>query len=57
MGKTIRSEDSPYSLPKIEQLRESFKSAIPYLTPMPKTDETRLWKTQCMELFNIISFR
>ena len=32
MGKTIKGEERPYSRPKIEQLREAFKSAIPHLT-------------------------
>ena len=29
MGKTVKGEESPYSQPKLEQLREAFKTAIP----------------------------
>jgi len=32
LGRKIRGEESPYSRPKIDDLREAFKKAIPYLT-------------------------
>lgn len=42
MGKTVRGEEAPYSRPKIEQLREAFKSAVPYLTLNPRAGVERI---------------
>jgi hypothetical protein len=57
MGKIVRGEESPYSMPKIEQLRDAFKSAMPYLTLTPKADETRLWKMQALQNLELLHAR
>ncbi len=54
MGKTVKGEEAPYSQPKIEALREAFKSAIPYLTLSPKIDETQIWKAQARQSLEML---
>ena len=36
-GRKVRGEEAPYSKPKIEQLRQSYKEALPHLTFMTPT--------------------
>jgi hypothetical protein len=40
LGKTVRGEEAPYSRPKIEALRDAFRSALPYLSLAPSTDKS-----------------
>ncbi len=54
MGKTVKGEESPYSQPKIEALREAFKSATPFLTLIPKVDETGMWKAQARQSIEML---
>jgi integrase len=36
LGKKVGGEEAPYSQPKLEQLREAFRAAIPFLTLEPE---------------------
>jgi len=38
-GRKVRGEESPYSKPKIEELREAYRTAVPYLSFIPKSEE------------------
>ena len=55
LGKSIKGEEAPYSRPKIEQLREAYRSALPYMTLAPKSDETRIWKSQAKQSLEMLS--
>jgi hypothetical protein len=45
-GRKVRGEESPYSRPAIEQLRNAYKEAVPLLQFTSETDLTELKKRQ-----------
>jgi len=55
LGKKVRGEEAPYSRPKIEQLRDAYRSALPFLTLAPETDEARVWKTQARQNLEMLT--
>jgi hypothetical protein len=55
LGKKIKGEEAPYSRPKIKQLREAYRGAIPYLTLAEKPDESSVWKSQAKQSLEMLT--
>ena len=53
LGKTIKGEENPYSQPKMEELREAYRAAIPYLELTRTPSAQTLGRIESLEQRNI----